>query len=152
MASYNVRETFFRPPEHSRQGSTLPAYLYNDLQLVLKGGAVGCVFVPLRDLQYQAVVERDEVIFVDSQGGYAHQDGVGGRLIRIAWVLGPPSGRGSLTEPVPYEVVYYAAGLKETQWRLVGELRRMLQRSLRERRGAALGHASRRVVALRKEG
>jgi len=151
MASYSVRETFFRPPEHSRQANALPADLYNALQLVLKGQAGRCVFVPIRAMQYQAVVEREEVIFVDSQGGYAHQDGEGGRLIRIAWVLTPPAGRDSLTEPVPCEVVYYAPGLKETQWRLIGELRGMLQRALKERRAAELGAASRRVLVLRRE-
>lgn len=149
MASYSVRETFFRPPEHSRQASTLPTDLYNALQLLMKGERGSCVFVPLRALQYQAVVESDEVIFVDSQGGYAHQDGEGGRLIRIAWALTPPARRDSLSEPVPCEVVYYAPGLKETQWRLIGELRGMLQRLLAERRTANLGTAQRRVLSLR---
>jgi len=149
MASYSVRETFFRPPEHSRQASALPADLYNALQILLKGERGSCVFVPLRALQYQAVVEPDEVIFVDSQGGYAHQDGEGGRLIRIVWALTPPTRRDSLSEPVPYEVVYYAPGLKETQWRLIGELRGMLQRRLAERRTADLGTVQRRVLTLR---
>jgi hypothetical protein len=148
MASYSVRETFFRPAEHGRQASALPADLYNDLQLLLKGQTGTCAFVPLRALQYQAVVERDEVIYVDSQGGYAHQDGVGGRLIRIAWVLAPPAVRGSLTEPVPCEILYYAAGLKETQWRLIGELRGALRRVLTGRRAADLGRARPRVLAL----
>jgi hypothetical protein len=149
MASYEVRETFFRPPEHSRQPSALPADLYNSLQLLLKGQRGSCVFVPLRALQYQAVVERGEVIFVDSHGGYAHQDGEGGRLIRIAWSLAGNTGRDSLTEPVPCEVIYYAPGLKETQWRLVGELRRMLERVLRERRASDPGTTRRRVLTLR---
>jgi hypothetical protein len=149
MASYSVGETFFRPAEHSRHASALPADLYNALQLLLKGQAGTCVFVPIRAMQYQAVVEREEVIFVDSQGGYAHQDGEGGRLIRIAWTLTAPARRDSLTEPVPCEVVYYAPGLKETQWRLIGELRGMLQRVLRERRASDLGAVRRRVVALR---
>jgi hypothetical protein len=151
MASYSVRETFFRPPEHGRQASALPGDLYNALQLLLKGQAGGCVFVPIRAMQYQAVVERAEVIFVDSQGGYAHQDGEGGRLIRIAWALTPPARRDSLTEPVPCEVVYYAPGLRETQWRLVGELRGMLQRLLKDRRAAELRTASRRVLVLRSD-
>ncbi len=150
MASYSVRETFFRPAEHSRQTSALPADLYNALQLLLKGQSGTCVFVPLRALQYQAVVEREEVVFVDSHGGYAHQDGVGGRLIRIAWVLAPPTGRDSLSDPVPFEVVYYAPGLKETQWRLIGEVRGMLQRVLKERREAGLDTARRRVLTLRR--
>jgi hypothetical protein len=148
VASYSVRETFFRPPEHSRQSSALPADLYNALQLLLKGQTGSCVFVPIRAMQYQAVVEREEVIFVDSQGGYAHQDGEGGRLIRIAWVLIPPAGRDSLTEPVACEIVYYAPGLKETQWRLIGELRGMLQRVLKERREAELRTGRRRVLTL----
>jgi len=148
MASYSVRETFFRPPEHSRQSSALPADLYNALQLLLKGQTGSCVFVPIRAMQYQAVVEREEVIFVDSQGGYAHQDGEGGRLIHIAWVLTPPAGRDSLTEPVACEIIYYAPGLKETQWRLIGELRGMLQRVLKERREAELRTGRRRVLTL----
>ena len=152
MATYSIRETFFRPAEHSRQASALPADLYNALQLLLKGQTGTSVFVPIRAMQYQAVVERAEVIFVDSHGGYAHQDGVGGRLIRIAWVLTPPAGRESLSDPVPCEIVYYAPGLKETQWRLIGEVRGMLQRVLKERREADLCVASRRVVALRKGG
>jgi len=152
MASYSVPETFFRPAEDSRQASTLPADLYNDLRLLLKGGDHACIFVPLRAMQYQAVVERDEVIFVDSQGGYAHQDGVGGRLIRIAWVLTPPAARDSLSDPVPCEIVYYAPGLRETQWRLIGELREMLRRVLTERRAADLRTLTRRVVSLREGG
>lgn len=152
MASYTVRETFFRPAEHSRQPSALPADLYNALQLLLKGERGACVFVPIRAMQYQAVVDAQEVIFVDSHGGYAHQDGEGGRLIRIAWLLAPPARRDSLTEPVPCEILYYGPGLKETQWRLVGELRGMLQRILRERRAAHLGIGERRVLALRGTG
>jgi hypothetical protein len=150
MASYSVRETFFRPAEYSRQASALPADLYNALQLLLKGQKGTCVFVPIRAMQYQAVADREEVIFVDSHGGYAHQDGEGGRLIRIAWVLAPPTGRDSLTEPVPCEVVFYAPGLKETQWRLIGEVRGMLQRVLRERREADVGTSQRRVLTLRR--
>ncbi len=71
----------------------------------MKGARGSRVFVPLRAPPYQTVVEPDEVIFVDSHGGYAHQDGEGGRLIRIAWTLTPPARRDSLSEPVPCEVV-----------------------------------------------
>jgi hypothetical protein len=101
MASYNVGETLFRPSEHRRQTSTLPVDLYNDLQRLLKDRRGTSVFVPLRAMQYQAVVERTEVIFVDAQGGYAHQTREGGRLIRIAWDLIPTAGRTSLSDPAP---------------------------------------------------
>jgi len=152
MASYRVRETFFRPAEHSREASALPADIYNALQTLLKGQGGGCVFVPLRALQYQAVVDPEEVIFVDSQGGYAYQDGEGGRLIRIAWRPARPASRASLIEPVPCEILYYAPDLKETQWRLIGELRGMLERLLKERRAGDTGAAQRRVLTLRGKG
>jgi hypothetical protein len=149
MANYTVRETFFRPEVCSRQESALPADLYNALQLSLKGQASGCVFVPLRALQYQAVVEREEVIFVDNHGGYAYQDGQqAGRLIRIAWDLTQGVIRASLSDPVPYQVLFYAAGLKETQWRLIGEMRAALQRM--KGRDQSQPPAGRRVLPLRR--
>jgi len=132
MSGYYVRETFFRPPEHTRERSTLPATVYNDLQLLLKRSDRGSLFIPIRSMQFQAVVESGEVIFVDSQGSYAHQDGTGGRLIRIAWRPLPAAERESLNGPVPCEIISYSAGFKETQRRLMSEfppaLRRLLQR------------------------
>ena len=150
MASFRVRETFFRPDEPvSRESSTLPAELHNGLQLLLARDGGSCVFLPIRSMQYQAVIDREEVVFVDAYGGYAHQDGVGGRLIRIAWrpLAGP---RDSLTTPVPCEILYYFAGLRETQWRLVGESRAALGVSLGRQRGPALAAIERRVIPFRR--
>lgn len=100
-------------------------------------------------MQYQAVLDREEVVFVDAQGGYAHQDGVGGRLIRIAWrpIRGP---RDSLTDPVPCEILYYFAGLRETQWRLIGETRAALRLALERQRGSPPSAFERRVIPLRR--
>ncbi len=134
MPGSSTRETFFRPPEVSRLASSLPASLYNGLHLLLARTPTDCVFVPLRGLQYQAVVTREEVIFVDSQGGYAHQDGQGGRLIRVAWQSEPPQRRLSLSEPVPCDLVFYARGLKELQWRLMSEIRPAVAQLLERQR------------------
>jgi hypothetical protein len=150
MSSYRVRETFFRPDQaFGREPSTLPADIHNGLQLLLARGGAQCVFLPLRAMQYQAVIDRDEVVFVDAYGGYAHQDGVGGRLIRIAW---QPAGepRGSLSEPVPYAIVYYFPGLKEVQWRLLGETRAALRQALERQRGPGLAPIERRVIPFRR--
>ena len=149
MASFNVRETFFRPEAHSREAGVMPADLYNALQLILKGPGGCCVFVPLRNLQYQAVVEREEVIFVDSYGGYAHQDGQGGRLILIAWDLTPGAARESLSAPVPFEIICYQPGLKETQRRLIGEVHAALQQALQRHRDQTRTER-RRVLPLRR--
>ena len=123
MGGSFTRETFFRPPEVSRHHSSLPAALFNGLHLLVTRSETDCVFVPLRAMQYQAVVAREEILFVDSQGGYEHQDGAGGRLIRIAWQFQSPGGRTSLTDPVACDIVFYARGLKEVQWRLISEIR-----------------------------
>jgi hypothetical protein len=143
MPSYRIRETFFRPDEaFAREVSALPADIHNGLQRLLAKGGGESVFLPIRSIQYQAVIDREEIIFVDAIGGYAHQNGVGGRLIRIAWrpAAGP---RSSISAPVPCEIVYYAAGLQETQRRLIGETRAALRLVLereRERAAPAGGH------------
>lgn len=149
MSSFHVRETFFRPDQpFAREPSALPADIHNGLQLLLTRNGRHCVFLPLRSMQYQAVIDQDEVVFVDAYGGYAHQDGVGGRLIRIAW---QPTGepRDSLSDPVPYAIVYYFPGLRETQWRLLGETRAALRQTLERQRGPQLAAVERRVIPFR---
>jgi len=143
------RDVFFRPPAIMCQQSALPATIHNALHLVLSRASRSCVFVPIRSMQYQAVIERDEVIFVDSQGGYAHQNGVGGRLIRIAWRLLPQERRESLSDPVPCEVVYYFPDLRETQWRLVSEIQPALHLLLQRQRERSGFQLEPRVIPFR---
>jgi hypothetical protein len=99
-------------------------------------------------MQYQAVVDREEVVFVDSHGGYAYQDGEGGRLIRIAWR--PAVGRDSLSAPVPCEIVYYFRDLRETQTRLLGEIQPIITQMLERRRIADGPIAAPRILPLRR--
>lgn len=150
MSNYRVRETFFRPDQPCvRELTTLPADIHHGLQRLLTRDGGPCLFLPLRAMQYQAVIDREEVVFVDAHGGYAHQDGVGGRLIRIAWrPLGGP--RDSLTEPVPCEVLHYFGGLKEIQWRLIGETRAALRLALERQRRSRPGALPPRVIPLRR--
>ena len=152
MAHYIVRETFFRPDEHSRERSALPADIVNAMRTLLSRSRGSCVFVPIRSMQYQAVVERDEIVFVDAQGGYAHQDGEGGRLIRIAWLPGPAGERDSLSAPVACEMIYSFPDLKDVQRRLLAEIRPalgQLSRRQTERAGAVV---ERRVLPFRRPG
>jgi len=150
MSEYYVRETFFRPPEHTRKRSTLPAAVYNDLQLLLKRSGRESLFIPIRSMQFQAVVESGEVIFVDNQGGYAHRNGMGGRLVRIAWRSLSAAGRESLNGPVACEIVSYFAGFKETQRRLMSEFPPVLRRLLQHQREKDLQAKAPRVLLLHR--
>ncbi|CRI65383.1 conserved hypothetical protein [Thiocapsa sp. KS1] len=149
MVDYLIRETFFRPDEALAYEQTrIPAALYNGLQLLLRRSTGSAVFIPIRSMQYQAVVDREEVVFVDSHGGYAYQDGEGGRLIRIAWR--PAVGRDSLSAPVPCEIVYYFRDLRETQTRLLGEIQPIITQMLERRRIADGPIAAPRILPLRR--
>jgi len=118
-------EIFFRRQETAREQVSLPAALYNRCQLLLNHARSAHVFVPIRSMQYQAVIDADEIIFVDSLG-YAVENGHGGRLIVLAWKFITRGRRDSLTEPVPIEVVYYGPERHETHRRLMSEFPKTL--------------------------
>ncbi len=139
-------ETFFRPEEISRQASAIPAILYNACQRLLRRIGTDCLFVPIRSMQYQAIIDRNEIIFVDSQGGYAYQDGQGGRLIRIAWEPRPPEKRESLIASIPCDIVFYFPDLRETQRRLVGEFTRTLEQIEQRARAQQVRDQGARII------
>ncbi|EXJ13896.1 hypothetical protein [Imhoffiella purpurea] len=145
MSTYVIRETFFRPDaECAREETSIPASLYNAmLSLRREEGSAG-PFVPIRSMQYMAFIDREETIFVDAAGGYAHRDGQGGRLIRIAWR--PASKRDSLSAPVFCEVVYYFTGSKEIQRRLLSEFGPAVAGMLERRRADVEGVCEGRIL------
>ena len=105
-------ESFERGPELARASSTLPAATYNLTRILLAASPAGCVFVPMRGMQYMAVVDAEEIIFVDSQ--YK-------RWVEVAWRGFKPQARAALDEAVAYQAVYYIAEGVDTQRRLQGE-------------------------------
>jgi len=98
-----VSETFFRPDEVARERLSLPATLYNRCRLMLSRCEYEHIFVPVRTMQMQALIDQEEVIVVDNQA-YAVRDGEGGRLIMLAWVFRHDQGRDDLNEPAPIEL------------------------------------------------
>jgi hypothetical protein len=112
-----VEETFYRPPELSREPRTLPAETYNLAHLLLKRAATGCLFVPLRSMQFLAVLDAEEFIFVDREGR---------RMIELAWQHFAPQARRALDEPVSYEAVYYSPAGAEVMRRAQGEFHKAL--------------------------
>lgn len=133
-----VEETFYRPAELSREARTLPAEIYNLAHRLLKRAATGCLFVPLRGMQFLAVLDADEIIFVDREGR---------RLIELAWQRFVPQARRSLEDPVPYEAVYYSPAAAEVMRRVQGEFHKTLREL--EKKTTLAGAA--RVIKLARE-
>ncbi len=99
----------YRNTEFERESRLVPAAAYNSAHLLLEHCREGVVFVPIRSMQYLAVIDREEIIFLDAE----HKS-----WVEIAWQNFRPQQRGSLDEPVPYEAVYYNPVARETMQRL----------------------------------
>ncbi|MBM4189300.1 MAG: hypothetical protein FJ210_01120 [Betaproteobacteria bacterium] len=117
--------TLYRDTPVQRSTQTLPAALYNLTRTLLMRSPAECVFVPLRRLQYLAVIDRDEIVFVDSQ-----YQGV----MAISWQKFQPHTRSTLEDAVPYECVLYHADEARVQQRLPIEFAQAL-RTLAARKG-----------------
>lgn len=110
-------EIFYRPDEaFSREERTLPAELYNLARLMVARNT-GPVFVPIRSMQYLAILDSEEFIFVD---------GTGNRTIAISWHRFRPGSRSALSDAVPYEAVYYFPEAVQTMKRLQGDFAKAL--------------------------
>lgn len=104
--------TCYRNIELQREPRHLQATVYNTGHLLLKHSKGGVVFVPIRSMQYLAVIDYEEIIFLDSENK---------SWVEIAWQNFLPQKRNALTEAVPYEAVYYTPDAKETMKRLLVE-------------------------------
>jgi hypothetical protein len=112
-----MQASFYREQEIARVPGFLPATTYN-LAHTLLARAGKCLFVPIRALQYMAVLDAEEFIFVDSQNK---------AWVELAWQHFHPQARASLDARVPFEVVHYSPQAAETMKRLPGEFHKALQ-------------------------
>ncbi|MBV2092137.1 MAG: hypothetical protein K1566_00120 [Candidatus Thiodiazotropha sp. (ex. Lucinisca nassula)] len=120
-----LSEIFFRPDELACERLTIPAPLYNQCRLILSRCQYEHVFIPVRSMQIQAVLDEEEVIFIDNQA-YAVKDGQGGKLIRLAWKFRRDLDRDNLTEPAPIDMIYYDEKARELHNRLIGEFKKAM--------------------------
>ncbi|MGB5439616.1 MAG: hypothetical protein WBN57_04230 [Gammaproteobacteria bacterium] len=81
-----------------------------------------CVFVPVRCMQFLAVITDKEIIFVISQADACKQN-EGGRLIMLSWIFPNTAARESLNEPVDCELLYYHEDSSAIQLRPMGDFR-----------------------------
>lgn len=114
---YVMEERFYREQEIARLPALLSASTYN-LAHTLLARAGKCLFVPIRSLQYMAVLDAEEIIFVDSQNK---------AWVELAWQHFRPQTRASLDESVPFELVHYTPQAAQTMKRLPREFHDALQ-------------------------
>lgn len=109
--------TCYRDRELQREMRRLPAATYNLAHTLLAHSPAGVVFVPIRAMQYLAIVDHEEIVFIDA----ARKS-----LIDMAWQHFLPQQRSALDEPVAYEAVYYHPAAAEIMQRLQSEFPRAL--------------------------
>ncbi|MEA3409961.1 MAG: hypothetical protein U9R74_00280 [Pseudomonadota bacterium] len=98
-----------RGEEIQRVTRSLPADIYNKLTVLFARGARQPLFVPIRTMQYLAVVDSEETLFVDGNNR---------RYIAISWQRFRPADRKDFNQPVAFECVYYIDNGPEVMKRL----------------------------------
>jgi hypothetical protein len=94
----SMKITCYRNHEVACESRHLPHATYNLAVTLLARCNSDCLFVPIRSLQYLAILDAEEFVFVD---------GASKCRIDIAWRHFRPMERTSLDDPVGYEAVYY---------------------------------------------
>ncbi|WP_394808245.1 hypothetical protein [Nitrosomonas sp.] len=110
--------TCYRDPEISREARHLSASTYNLAITLLARCPTEHLFVPIRSMQYMAIIDREEFVFIDGERKC---------WIEIAWRNFKPQARDALTQPVAYEAVYYRANQSAIMSRLQREFPAALQ-------------------------
>lgn len=108
----------YRDAELGREARQLPAPVYNLTRRLIASSPSGIVFVPIRSMQYLAILDREEIVFIDHRFK---------NRIEIAWQHFRPQARASLDEAVSYEAVMYRPNGSATMQRLMGEFPKALQ-------------------------
>ncbi len=107
----------YRDQELLREQRQLSAANYNLARILLTRSASGVVFLPLRAMQFLAILDEQEFVFIDSERK---------QLIDIAWQQFHPQKRETLEDAVDFEAVYYYSHSQGLMSRLQGEFHKAL--------------------------
>lgn len=110
--------TCYRSQEIKRETRYLPAATYNLACQLITRCTTEHLFVPIRSMQYLAILDKKEFVFIDSERRC---------WVDIAWQNFQTQSRTSLDQPVAYEVVYYREDQAELLLRLQKEFPSALQ-------------------------
>lgn len=114
--------TLYREEPILRESRHLPAAVYNLAHLLLaramQPGGKPCVFVPIRGMQYLAVIDHEEIVFVDRE--------LPGQ-VQLAWQNFHRHERNALDERVEFEAAFYTRESLPVMLRLMNEFPRAMQ-------------------------
>ena len=108
----------YRDEEVTREHRQLAAASYNLAHTLLARSSSGNLFIPIRPMQYLAILDAEELVFLD---------GARKCWIDVVWRNFRPQERRSLDEPVEYDAVYYTLDAALIMSRLQRELFLALQ-------------------------
>jgi len=128
-----VEITCYREQEVGRESRQLPADTYNLAITLLSRSMSGNLFIPIRSMQYLAILDAEEMIFLD---------GPRKCWVDIAWRNFHPQLRNSLDEPVSYDAVYYTIEAAK----LMSRLQRELFLALQQLSGKEPAHGNAKVI------
>lgn len=110
--------TCYRSQELNHESRQLPAAVYNLAVTLLARSASGNLFVPIRSMQYLAIMDSEEIVFLDGERKC---------WVDIAWRNFRPQMRVSLADPVSFEAVYYSPDAAQIMARVQREFYMALQ-------------------------
>lgn len=114
--------TLYREEPILREARHLPADAYNLTRLLLaremESTGKNCVFVPIRSMQYLAIIDQEEVVFVDRELP---------SMVQMAWQSFKRQDRNSLDDRVGFEVAFYTQESLGLLPRLMSELPKAMQ-------------------------
>ena len=104
--------TCYRDLEIKREKRTLTAATYNLAIQLLARCETRQLFIPIRSMQYLAIIDPKEFIFVDGQNK---------SWVDIAWQNFHSHERDALNQPIEYEMVFYREDQTDLMKRLQSE-------------------------------
>lgn len=129
--------TCYRDSELLREPRLLAASTYNLAKTLLSQHRGPCLFLPIRSMQYLAILDPIEIVFIDA---------VRKNLIDIAWQNFHAHDRTALDEPVAYEAVYYFEDSQSLMTRLQMEFFKALQMRAKKQHPAGPGQVIKLAV------
>jgi len=110
--------TCYRDPEIKRESRSLSANIYNLAVTLLARCPTKHLFVPIRSMQYMAIIDHEEFVFIDGERKC---------WVDLSWQNFKSHERESLDQPVAYQAVYYREGLSDIMNQLHSEFPNVLQ-------------------------
>lgn len=110
--------TLYREEPILREARHLPASTYNLSHLLLAQSSKPCVFIPIRAMQYLAVIDHEEIVFVERESP---------GQVQMAWQSFQRHERHALAERIPFEVVFYTPESMVILQRLLIEFPKAMQ-------------------------